>query len=158
LTSSPCCPELAGWLGVESLPPEAEAALEVSDRVAGLAGGGAAAGLVFGLVLTRPGSMLGRTRGFTGAAADAELVRAWLVLSEPVALLVDPALPEGADGADAEVDSLAALAVDPEVSALTAADDIPESAVARWSAPFEQAEPMNSRVPASKRPGCRLGV
>jgi hypothetical protein len=51
------------------------------------------------------------------------------------------------------------LALDPEVSALTAADDVPESAAAaRWSAPFEQAEPMTSMVQASKRPGCRLGV
>src|SRR4051812_23886256 len=84
LRSSPCWPELAALLCVESLPVEAEAALAVSDGPAGLAGGVAAAALVFGLVLTRPGSMLGRTRGLTGVATDAELARAG-VLSEPVA-------------------------------------------------------------------------
>jgi len=117
----------------------------------------APAELIFGLVLTRPGSMLGRTRGFAGAATDAALAWAWLVLSEPVAL-VEPVWSEGADVVAPELAPLVALAADPEVSALTAADDVPESAVARWSAPFEQAEPMTSTVPASRRTGCRLEV
>src|SRR3954463_9017580 len=52
LSSSPCWPELAGAFWFESLPAVADAALAVSDGVAGLAAGVVAAELVFGLVLT----------------------------------------------------------------------------------------------------------